>query len=812
MKFTQNEINQLSTWFPSNRAPMYRTVEDFRTFGATDTATWIAALDWQQADTDRVLGVPMGVYTLTGWTTYITTIPLVLIGAQQAPSIVTGPTGVDFIDARESVVVTDITFTDWDIAFSLNATADYDIISFERVAFVDSISGVVCAALSINVSLSVLRVDSCSFIDLTGSAMTYLGSVAATTVHRCTFENVVTRAIQIGRDINTSVVNPDTASNYTSAEIVALQDKWQRTMVTNNVVKGMVSDGDTTIIAIIVYGQYATITGNIVTELVSTATTKENDAIYTKCREALIAGNIVAGVSGGSAQYCINVKGRSVTGSPAGVQGYGVTVVDNLVDCDSTAGTGIRLQNERVRVQNNTVRNPTFAGIYVSSGALEEDPDDPSSIGYSDLKIAENHLFGIGTGTTYGINCTTVGSRVTLFRNEIQSFTTGIRMTAIVGTPHSHTLDRNIITDCLTHGILIDYSVPVSNVRLIGNVVRGLAAASGASYGLYVAPSGTVDNLVLQHNRISNIASASGGAGINIAPAARTTNLRLLANTVHNVAPAAGNGTGIQVAPSAIMRNIELRGNGITDINPAVGTGTGIFITPTAVITKLMIDENPVDYVNVPIPPVLTAAVAAGAVTGVTVVDGGSHFTSTPTVSFSGGGGTGATATATVASGAITVITVTAGGSGYATAPTVVLAGGNTGSSSGYGIRLSGTAADQVWVDDTYITNVKTNTLLLSTAPTNRHGRLKGTVAWNPAACAVGATVTTTVTVTGAAIGDLVYPPTFIEGTPSGNFLSGVYFTGVIYAADTVTVIMHNAGAASRDLANGTVYVEVQKA
>ena len=84
-----------------------------------------------------------------------------------------------------------------------------------------------------------------------------------------------------------------------------------------------------------------------------------------------------------------------------------------------------------------------------------------------------------------------------------------------------------------------------------------------------------------------------------------------------------------------------------------------------------------------------TATVTAGAVTAITVVDGGAGYTSVatsytipPVITISGGAGTGATATATVnASGVITAITVTAGGSGYTSAPTVVVShpNGNLG-------------------------------------------------------------------------------------------------------------------------------------
>lgn len=58
------------------------------------------------------------------------------------------------------------------------------------------------------------------------------------------------------------------------------------------------------------------------------------------------------------------------------------------------------------------------------------------------------------------------------------------------------------------------------------------------------------------------------------------------------------------------------------------------------------------------------ATVSAGAVTGVTIVDGGSGFTQAPTVLF-GPPGYGAAGTATVSGGAVTGVTVTSGGSGY---------------------------------------------------------------------------------------------------------------------------------------------------
>lgn len=60
----------------------------------------------------------------------------------------------------------------------------------------------------------------------------------------------------------------------------------------------------------------------------------------------------------------------------------------------------------------------------------------------------------------------------------------------------------------------------------------------------------------------------------------------------------------------------------------------------------------------------------------ITVTNGGSSYSSAPTVNFTGGGGTGAAATATVSGNAVTGITITNKGSGYTSAPTISFSGG----------------------------------------------------------------------------------------------------------------------------------------
>ena len=60
-------------------------------------------------------------------------------------------------------------------------------------------------------------------------------------------------------------------------------------------------------------------------------------------------------------------------------------------------------------------------------------------------------------------------------------------------------------------------------------------------------------------------------------------------------------------------------------------------------------------------------------VKSVTITNAGTGYNNPPTISFTGGGGTGAEATAAVFSGAITSITITNKGSGYTSAPTVTI-------------------------------------------------------------------------------------------------------------------------------------------
>lgn len=87
----------------------------------------------------------------------------------------------------------------------------------------------------------------------------------------------------------------------------------------------------------------------------------------------------------------------------------------------------------------------------------------------------------------------------------------------------------------------------------------------------------------------------------------------------------------------------------------------------------------------------------------------------------------------------------------------------------------------------------------------NRGGSFIGSATYDPPSLAAGATQTTTVTVTGAAVGDAVTSIAFSVANAS------ITWTGSVTAADTVTVTMRNNSGGAIDLASGTLRVETSR-
>lgn len=83
---------------------------------------------------------------------------------------------------------------------------------------------------------------------------------------------------------------------------------------------------------------------------------------------------------------------------------------------------------------------------------------------------------------------------------------------------------------------------------------------------------------------------------------------------------------------------------------------------------------------------------------------------------------------------------------------------------------------------------------------------LSGSAVYDPPSIAAAAGVTTAVTVTGAALGDIV------TGVSFSLDLQGLSVSGSVSAPDTVSVLFFNGTTSAIDLASGTLRVRVEKA
>ena len=83
--------------------------------------------------------------------------------------------------------------------------------------------------------------------------------------------------------------------------------------------------------------------------------------------------------------------------------------------------------------------------------------------------------------------------------------------------------------------------------------------------------------------------------------------------------------------------------------------------------------------------PVIHAVVTSGAIVAYQIVNPGNGLTSAPTLTITDASGSGATATAVVSAGAVAQVLPGSAGSGYSSTPTVTSSGGVSGGSAGGG-------------------------------------------------------------------------------------------------------------------------------
>lgn len=115
------------------------------------------------------------------------------------------------------------------------------------------------------------------------------------------------------------------------------------------------------------------------------------------------------------------------------------------------------------------------------------------------------------------------------------------------------------------------------------------------------------------------------------------------------------------------------------------GTGASASVTVDGSITEITVLEGGSGYTSSPLVSIVggggsgasaTAIITKGVVSRILIVDGGTGYTSQPSISIVGGGGQGATGSASVR-GPIKSISVDAGGASYTSEPTITLSSGS---------------------------------------------------------------------------------------------------------------------------------------
>jgi uncharacterized repeat protein (TIGR01451 family) len=186
---------------------------------------------------------------------------------------------------------------------------------------------------------------------------------------------------------------------------------------------------------------------------------------------------------------------------------------------------------------------------------------------------------------------------------------------------------------------------------------------------------------------------------------------------------------------------------------------------------------------------------SASSVSSVTITNGGSGYTSAPTVNFVGGGGSGATGIATISGGAVTGVTITNGGSGYTSPPSVVFSGGG-----GTGAAATAVLGSASSVSSATITNGGSG---YTSAPTVNFVGGGGSGATGIATISGGAVTGVTITNGGSGY---TSPPSVVF---SGGGGTGAAATAVLGSASSGTITATVATMAPGATATFTLVVNV---
>jgi hypothetical protein len=159
-------------------------------------------------------------------------------------------------------------------------------------------------------------------------------------------------------------------------------------------------------------------------------------------------------------------------------------------------------------------------------------------------------------------------------------------------------------------------------------------------------------------------------------PSSPVTKEGVICNPTENsISLGAINTSSVRQNPKGIIHDVfdDLRGKSLSGY------------TITAEISNFVDTNNPTNILTLGSnPDGALPTLDLGIISSINITNGGSGYTSSPVIAFSGGGGTGATATSVVSGGVVTRIDIKSYGGGYTSSPTVVIvpANGGTGATA----------------------------------------------------------------------------------------------------------------------------------
>lgn len=437
------------------------SVKDFGAVGdgvTDDTTAFGLAVDYATAN-DKSLLVD-GELNLSTWVAKTLSASLVMTG-NGVGKIIGNGANLFSIGNGVGVAFSDISIQGVGTALTLSGTGDHPFIELENVAYTSS--GPVCNSGADEIQT--IKIVNSRFTTISGEAVFKTNSYikhalfSGNVFKGITSATSVLEVIRLGK---TSYADQALTGNYIIAE--NLFD----TMTANGNAAGEVH-------AIILYGDRATISGNIIKDIDRPLARQSGgvEGIYTQVRSIAVTGNVLvnAGFADGNKGAQINIKGDIFSGTTNPV-GANSTITGNVVySTDAEARNGIRVEGDNTTIVGNTlvgingVHAIALAWVYAGS---------------RNAVIANNNICKPNiTSSSIWINA--VGENIAIDGNVIEANTSAGAYVGITYTDANRSLGS------------------VDKLRITNNVID----ATGLEYGVFVlATSRTMTNLVINENHI----------------------------------------------------------------------------------------------------------------------------------------------------------------------------------------------------------------------------------------------------------------------------------------------------------------------